>query len=337
MAPLIGRLVDRGLGPHLLVGGAGLGAAALAALTLVQTPTQFVLVWAVIGMAQAASLYEVCFAFLTRVTAPTARPAITRVTLVAGFASTLAFPAGALMADAFGWRGAVLGYAAAQLLLAVPVNLLAVRRFPAVTVAGQAAAVDHRAGLTTAIRRAEFWLLALVFGLIALNHGLLLTYFLPIFADRGASPVLAVAAAACVGPAQVAGRVALMLNEARIGTGFAVRIGLVWMLLGGLVLGLATLAPLLIFVFALLQGAALGMESILKPVLIAETLGRAGFGAIAGVIAIAPLAAAAASPFLGALLIEGIGVSGLLVVTFGMAALALAAALVLRARAAAAG
>ena len=47
--------------------------------------------------------------------------------------------------------------------------------------------------------------------------------------------------------------------------------------------------------------------SVLRPVLIAETLGRAGFGAISGAVAVAPILASAAAPALGALLLTAGG------------------------------
>jgi hypothetical protein len=40
--------------------------------------------------------------------------------------------------------------------------------------------------------------------------------------------------------------------------------------------------------------------SILRPVLIAEVLGRSGFGAISGAVAVAPILASAAAPSVGA-------------------------------------
>ncbi|MFN3612868.1 MAG: hypothetical protein ACK4TH_12820, partial [Tepidimonas sp.] len=79
--------------------------------------------WAVIGVAQAGSFYETCFAFLTRRLGPGARAAITHVTLVAGFAGTLAFPLGAFLGGQFGGQGALVALAAIVALVAVPVNL----------------------------------------------------------------------------------------------------------------------------------------------------------------------------------------------------------------------
>ena len=187
------------------------------------------------------------------------------------------------------------------------------------------------AGLKIALARREFWLVAAIFGLLYLNHGVVITYLLPILTDRGAGMGMAVAAAACIGPAQVAGRLVLMLSGGRVTTGWTVRACILWISLAGFVLWLAGAAVWLVFVFALLQGGAMGMVSILRPVLTAEVLGRQSFGAISGAIAMAPLLAGAAAPFLGAGLIGWLGVPGSLAAAVGMGWLAFGAALVLRA------
>ena len=104
LAPVMGRQVDEGRGQALLLGGAVLGGLALLGLTQMRSPWQYLALWAVIGVAQSACLYEVAFAYLVRRYGAEARARIIRVTLVAGFASTLAFPAGAALAEAFGWK-----------------------------------------------------------------------------------------------------------------------------------------------------------------------------------------------------------------------------------------
>jgi hypothetical protein len=72
-------------------------------------------------------------------------------------------------------------------------------------------------------------------------------------------------------------------------------------------LWLAGFAPGLIFLFALGQGAGMGLMSILRPLLIADILGRSGFGTISGAVAIAPILASAAAPALGALMLAAGG------------------------------
>ena len=326
LAPVIGRLVDGGHGGTVLVAGPLIGAAALLALAFVTTPLQFALGWAVIGLAQAMSFYEACFSYLTRVFGAGARPAITRVTLVAGFASTITFPAAAMLVHLTDWRGAVIGFALALALVAAPANLLGSR---CLRDQGAGRLRESGMGLKPAMVRREFWLLALIFGLLYLDHGILLTYVLPIFADRGVGTGLAVAAAACIGPAQVGARLLLLVNE-RVSTGWTARASIVSMGLAAVVLLAAGVAPVLVFGFALLQGGAMGVVSILRPVLTAEVLGRVSFGAVSGAMAMAPLLAGAAAPFLGAGLIAAVGVPGLIWATIAMMGLALAAALALR-------
>ena len=323
LAPIMGRLVDRGFGAELLAGGVLFGAGALVVLAQVQSVKQFVAVWALIGIAHAACLYEVCFAFLTRRLGAGARAAILRVTLLGGFASTIAFPAGAFLAEALGWRGAVLAFAATLALVAAPANFVAGRRLRQGLRAGHrsdpAGEGEADAALRRALRRPAFWTLAAAFALIAGNHVMLVSYFIPLSLDRGASQSMAVLAASCVGVAQVAGRLLLTLGEARMGTARASRVMLGALVAAGIAMWLAGVAPALIFAFAALQGAANGLMSILKPVLTAETLGHAGFGAIAGAMATGSLLGIAAGPFAGALLLETGGALALIGAAFAMA------------------
>jgi MFS family permease len=299
---ITGRLVDRGLGGEMLVWGPVLAAVGVLGLGFAATPASWLAAWALIGVAQAGSLYETCFAFLTRRLGDRARAAITRVTLVAGFAGTLAFPLGHWVGDLFGGQGGMLVFAGVT-LLAVPCNLFAVRSLRRRARAGSEAIAPEPGVLKTALARPAFWTLVACFGLIWLNHGILITYVLELFADRGAGEGMAALAAACIGPSQVAGRLLFLVSEARVGNARATLIALGGVVAASAILWLAGLAPVLIFGFALAQGAGAGLMSILRPVLIAEILGRQGFGAISGAVAISPILASAAAPALGALLL----------------------------------
>ena len=124
MAPLMGRLIDRDLGRVVLTGSAGLAAILLAALALAEQRWQFVGLWLLLGVAMAGGLYEPCFAFVTRTRGADARKAITRITLVAGFAGTVSFPIANLVAEAAHWRASVLVFAALVAGVAVPLYWL---------------------------------------------------------------------------------------------------------------------------------------------------------------------------------------------------------------------
>ncbi|MEY4697383.1 MAG: hypothetical protein RIT14_1811, partial [Pseudomonadota bacterium] len=66
---------------------------------------------------------------------------------------------------------------------------------------------------------------------------------------------------------------------------------------------LAGTLPAMAFGFALLQGAAMGTFTILRPVIVAESLGQERYGATAGLMAIPGLIASAVAPLAGAGLI----------------------------------
>ena len=307
LTPYTGRLVDRGWGGEMLVWLPIGAAAGVALLSVVQTPWQWLAVWFVIGITQAGMLYESCFSFLTRRLGDGARAAITRVTLIAGFSGSITFPLGHVFGQWFGGQGALLAFAVVILLGAVPVNYLGVRTLRRMERAGSvrpaAEGVSEAGALRVALRRVEFWAISAMFGLIWLNHGILLTYVLELFQDRGASLAAATLAASCFGPAQVLGRLILMMNEARVSNAQATLWSLMFVVVAGLVLLVAGAAPWLVFVMAVVKGAGVGLLAILRPVLVADVLGRRGFGAVSGAAAVAPILASAAAPSVGAVLL----------------------------------
>ncbi len=318
LAPIMGRQVDDGRGQALLLGGAVLGGLALLGLAQVQTPWQYLALWGVIGVAQSACLYEVAFAYLVRRFGVDARARIIRVTLVAGLASTLAFPAGAALAEAFGWRAAVMVAGGVMLGVTAPLHWMACRLIRAET-ALEVEVAGGKGFVAAALRRPVFWGLAGLFGLVGLNHWILISFLVPLLVDMGISHGWAVLAAATVGPAQTLGRFVLMQVEARVGTARVLAITVGMMLAASVALAGAGASGVLIFGFAALQGGAMGIMTILRPALVAESLGREQFGAISGMLSISSLGASAVAPLIAASLFESVGPMGMIGASFAMA------------------
>src|ERR1700719_3469728 len=82
----------------------------------------------VLGAAMAASLYDPAFATLARIFGTGARRAITLLTFIGGFASTVSWPATHFLIEAIGWRGTYCVYAALLALLAAPLLAFALPR-----------------------------------------------------------------------------------------------------------------------------------------------------------------------------------------------------------------
>jgi len=323
-APFMGGMIDRGWSRALLTSGSIVGGLALCGLAMVTTQAQYYAAWCVLGLAQAAALYEVCFAFLIRRMGDGARGAIIRVTLVAGFASTLTFPTAALISDAYGWRAAIWLAAAVVLCVQAPLNYWAA----SVIRLGEAPSTPQENAGANSLR---FWVLGLVLSVLALNHWMLLAFIIPLFTDLGASTVAAIFAASVVGPAQVVGRLLLMRFDDALWDNwqaFFVCTGV--LAIGVIALWWAGGAPRLVLVFAITQGAAMGVMTILRPVLIAQVLGQAGYGAIAGSIQALPLMAGAAAPLLGGALFGWHGASALISTSAILIIVAAIGAVVLR-------
>ena len=127
----------------------------------------------------------------------------------------------------------------------------------------------------------------------------------------------------------MAGRAVLLAFASRLSNARASLWSLASVLLAGVILWVAGWLPALIFVFAMLQGAGAGLLSNLRPMLVADHLGRRGFGTISGAVAVAPILASAAAPALGAGLLHLGGAGAIYVTCLGLGLGGLAICLVL--------
>ena len=272
-------------------------------------------------MAQSACLYEPCFAVITRALGLDARPSITRITLIAGLASAIAFSAGATLAEALGWRGAVLAFAAMVAVVGAPLLFLGTVIVERDTIArARTAAVgDREAGVSRAVRQPRFWLIAAAFPMMALNHGMLVSHIVPLLVERGLGQAAAVSIASAIGPMQVAGRLALIVAGRRVRPLGLAMISFAGVLAAALILQAAGASPLLSLAFAMAQGAGYGLISIAKPAVTADMLGHRAFGSISGCLAVPYLACMALAPLLGALIWEWGGYDLVILHAAGMA------------------
>ncbi|MEM6487121.1 MAG: MFS transporter [Pseudomonadota bacterium] len=322
-APLAGRLIDRGQGAALLGGSAVLGGAAFASLALATAPWQFHAASLAVGLAFAGCLYEPCFALVTRARGAAAAGAIIRITLIAGFAGTLSFPAMHMLATALDWRGAVMAAGTFAALAVAPLLWLGARALereapPPPQPVRPRGAPPARAFLRTA----RFWCLALGFACVAAVHGALLHHLLPLLDERGIEADTAVLLAAGIGPMQVAGRLALSASQGRAPMAAVATLSFAAMGSAVVVLWAAGSSLAALGLFVLCFGAAYGVTSIVRPIIARDTLGDAAFGAKSGALAVPFLLAGAAAPYAGAALWRLGGYDAMLAVLLALEAAA---------------
>lgn len=293
----LGRWVDRVGGRGLLAASSLVFAAGLVGLAVSRTPLQFCAAWMVMGLGMATGLYDIAFAALVDWFGADGRRPITGVTLIAGFASTIGWPLTTWVADHHGWRGACLFWAGAHLLVALPLHLSlprgGARRLPA----SPPAKSEGAAGQTRVMI-----LLAAAFAAMAAVGSAISAHLPPLLVGVGATPIAALAAAALVGPAQVAARLGEFVIVRRIHPLDSARLALALFPLGAALLlsgGAAFVAP-----FAILYGCGNGLITIARGSVPLALFGPDGYGARLGLISIPGRIAQAAAPFVFALLMQ---------------------------------
>jgi MFS family permease len=301
----VGRLIDARGGRWLMSAGSLLAALMLVAWAYVQHVAVFYAIWFALGLSMALTLYEPVFAVLTRLFPEHYRFRITTLTLVGGFASTVFIPLTAWFIELFGWRDALLALAACNLLYCLPVHALWLSDH-APPPAPQAAETDA-SPMRRALRHPTFWGLALCFTCYYATFSALTFHFFPLFDERGIALSLAVGVIAVIGPAQVAGRVLLLIFGRRLS---AKTTGRIIVLMFPVSVSLLIAFPdsvVALFAFAIIYGCANGIMTIVRGTAVPDLLWREGYGAINGALTLPSNIAKALAPSLAALIWGAVG------------------------------
>lgn len=287
LGPWAGRTIDRRGGRTVLSGTSLLFAAGLIAMAFAQGPVGLAAAWGLMGLAMGAGLYEAAFAALVARHGHAARRAISGITLLAGFASTVGWPLSAWMEAAWGWRGACLGWAALHLLLGLPLNLSlpfktpsAAKAPPATDPLTSAAGPSTPSAPPSRTALLAMGLLGFVFAIGWFTSTAMAAHLPALLQAHGATAAGALALAALVGPAQVVARILEFGGMQRLHPLTATRLATLGHPLGALVL-MALGSPAAI-AFVLLHGAGNGILTIAKGTLPLALFGPAAYGARQG-------------------------------------------------------
>ncbi len=316
-SPVFGKLIDRGFGPWLLGNGAMFGGIALFLVSFATELWQFYCLWGVIGCCFAACLYEPCFALLTRAYGASAKRGIIVVTLVAGFASTICFPAAHLIANLSDWQTVVRVFSIATMLIGAPLLY-----FGASLVEDEQAMAqpsDTQSGKSQKgayLRNTLFMRLAIAFALLAVVHGATLHHLLPMLNDRGLALGASVFVASLIGPMQVFGRIVITVLQRQLSHKFIVYCAFIFMGSAMVLLFNSYNGLKGAVLFAIVFGSGYGILSIIRPIIARDILGDENFGAKSGLLAFFYLIGAAASPFVGSLIWVAGGYDALIIVLF---------------------
>jgi MFS family permease len=302
-SPLIGRMIDRHGGHVVMPLGSLLGAAGLIGIVYAANPVLYLAVWMVLGAAMAASLYDPAFATLARIFGTDARRAITLLTFIGGFASTVSWPATHFLIEAIGWRSTYSLYAALLALLAAPLLAFTLPREHA----GAEVLPEGPLPKRTKHLAATGWpfvLVAIAFAIYAFIPSALSAHMLAIFTRFGIDPATVVLIGALFGPSQVTARFFEFtfarkqhpLVIARFAIGLLIFAYGMFVLLGA---SAAVAAG-----FAILFGITNGLMTIARGTVPLALFGPSGYGRLLGRIARPALVMQAIGPLVLAFVAE---------------------------------
>lgn len=299
----IGRWIDHGLGRRVMAVGSVIAAAMLLLWAGAQSLTALFVAWIGLGISMAATFYDPVFAVVTHRYPRSFRTKITLITLVAGFASTVFIPLTQLLVGSVGWRTSLVVLAALNLIICMPVHVLAIRSSRADPGSGPtngAVKLANDAATRRALRSPVFWALAVCFTAYYATFAALTFHLVPLMVERGVSNVVLVTTMALIGPAQVAARAVWFTFGRTVHISTVGIIVVTLFPLSTVVLISAGHAAVLLWLFALCYGAANGMMTILRGTIVQDLMWTEGYGAVSGMLSfpsnvakgIAPIAAA---------------------------------------------
>lgn len=317
-----GRLLQQHGPRWVMTVGSALGAAAMVVVALAPTLPVFVAGWLLAGAASAGTFYAPAFAALTRWYGGRRVRAITTLTLVAGFASTIFAPLTAVLGEQLGWRGTYVALAGV-LLVTAPAHAVGLglpwhgdppgRPAPSAPVGSE----SDRAVFSSR----TFVLLCAAGALTSLAMYTSLVHLVPLLLDRGLGVQLAAWALGLSGAGQVGGRLLYPALDRRLESHH--RAALVIAALGGSVLLLAVVPgpAVALIAIAVVAGAARGLFTLVSATVVSDHWGPHRYAALNGVYN-APLGVAAAlSPAFGAAVVAWTGSYSTLFIVLGSVAL----------------
>ncbi|MFT4273417.1 MAG: MFS transporter [Pantoea sp.] len=304
LAPLSGRLIARARGRALLAGSGAVMAIGLVVMGLSHSLLLFLSAWVIIGIGMAMGLYDALFATLGTLYGGHARGAITGITLISGFCTTLVWPGTALLIHWLEWRGACFAIA---LLLCVAVLPAYFYALPPPT-AKKKETTPVRAATTSDLAPGLFWLLCSIFTLASVIMTAISVQLITLLQASGHSLTAALAISAILGPCQVGSRIvdiAFKRGHPVWTTFFSV---------GLVAVGLLLLAcfPQFALLSMVLYGAGNGLRAIVRGTLPLVMVKPEAYAVVVGRMARPALIGQALTPLLGGYVFQQLGANATL-------------------------
>ncbi|OPX09425.1 MFS transporter [Mycobacterium sp. AT1] len=311
----VGRWLDR-VGPRwIMTAGSALGCLSVVGVAVAPNYGSFVAAWIVSGVAMSAVFYAPAFAALTRFFGVDAVRALTVLTLVAGFASTVFAPLTAALSAQMDWRQTYLVLALVMAVVTIPAHFFGLRR-PWPPVAGR-----HVESPTHTARSGAFVALVAGFALAGLASYAVIANLVPSMSQRGIGTGAAAVALGLGGAGQVLGRLGYQTLVRRVGVVPRTVIIMAGIAATTALLGMFTAYAALVAV-AIGAGVMRGIMTLLQATAVTERWGATHYGHLSAYLNAPIMIATAVGPFVGAALASLLGGYAAMFVVLGAIAAA---------------
>lgn len=307
VSPMVGRLIDARGARTVMSAGSLLIAAALAAISFVHEQWLWLVCWAFLGLGMRCSLYDAAFAALVQVVPSRGRQAISYLTLLGAFASSVFWVVGHYLEASLGWRETLLVFAALNLAVCLPLHVIGLdrREPPAAPAHGPGASTGPAAPVIEG--RARYFgmaLFALVMSLNGFVFGVVSVQLVPMLEGAGLAAATAVWIASLKGVAQFAGRVVEIAFGRNLSALAIGRISMAAVPASFVLFALAQGSFAGLLAFTLLMGGAQGVLTIVRGAVPLALFGAKGYGAVTGLIATPVLFVSAGAPAIFAVIVD---------------------------------
>jgi MFS family permease len=315
----VGRAIQRSGPRQAMTIGAVVGSAGLAGMAAAPFAWLFFVSMLISGVGAAGLFYAPAFAAITHWYGEQRVRALTSLTLVAGFASTIFAPLTTQLNDWLGWRASYAVLAGLLLTTALPTHAVVLSRpwhrdNPTDT--------RGRSGRDREVLRSRvFRLVAAAGALITIAEYASLVGLVPLLVDRGMSPGAAAWVLGIGGAGQVLGRLFYPWLARAVGVRTRATFIATLVAMPILLLAVAPNSARLLLVLSVAAGLGRGLFTLVSATLVSDVWGPERFAALNGVLS-APLSAAGAlGPFAGAAVAAALGGHGPMFAVFGLVAL----------------
>jgi MFS family permease len=299
LGPRIGRAIDRFGGRKVLPYGNLAFAAGLTTLAFATEPIMLFVAWGLIGVGGSMGNYDSAFATAVNFFKENSNRVIALITVFAGFSSTVSWPLTTYLEANFGWQAAVLFWAAAHLIICLPLHLTIPR--------SEERVIEAMTGPIQKIVKNKFRFdsLLVIFAVMFALEGFIVSSVnstLPfLLTELGAANSLALLAAVILGPSQVLARVLLVFLSKHLGPIAVAGISIAAHPLGVilvLMFGVNALLP-----FVILHGIGVGLNPFIRGTLPLLFFGASSYGQRQGYVMMLSKIVSAFSPALLTLMV----------------------------------